>query len=270
MFYEKLKKEYGDEVTVCHSGKDENLAPGVRYGPVIRDIFIVECCTAGFGTVIINGKEFSVKRGDCYFLFPGDTVEHTADFSYPREGVWCAIDGFCIGSTLRRANISSTFPFAPREAFDEITYCVTEICDMQKEKGSWADLKRTSLVYSVLSSLLKYSPNVSDKNIYIQKAQGYMEANYDKNISVDKIASEVGLDRSWFSVLFKEQTSMTPHAYLTMLRIKKACFLMKNQNFSVADTARATGLDGRNFSRLFKKETGLTPTQYLKNEVKRM
>lgn len=249
---------------MCCSGKDENLLPGVRYGPVIRDIFIVECCTAGLGSVVINGREFPVKRGDCYFLFPKDTVEHTADFSYPREGVWCAIDGYCIDGILRRAGISSTTPFAPSKAFEKITEYVTRICDMNREKSAWADLERTSLVYCVLSTLLKYSPNLSDKNLYVQKAIGYMEANYDKNISVEKIAKEVGLDRSWFSVLFKEATTFTPHAYLTSLRIKKACFLMKNQNYSVADTARATGLDVRNFSRLFKKETGLTPTQYLK------
>lgn len=264
MLYERFVKEHREEPSICHCGRDENLKPGVRFGPVIRDIYIVECCTGGFGSVIINGTEFPLKKGDCYFLFPGDTVTHTAAEVNPREGVWCAMDGLGIGAVLRKAGITSMSPFAPKEAFDEITRAVSSVVDMRDENDAGADLRRTALIYSVLGALMKYTSASSDKNIWVKKAIGVMETNYHENITVEDIAFEIGLDRSYFSTLFKAQTGKTPHAYLTTLRIKKACTLMGQQNMSVSEAARSVGLDARNFARLFKKETGKTPKEYLK------
>lgn len=264
MRYEHLIKEHREEPTICHCGRDENLQPGVVYGPVIRDIFIVECCTEGYGSVIVNGVEFPLKKGDCYFLFPGDTVTHTADIHEPREGVWCAFDGLELGSVLRKAGITSTSPFAPAEAFCEITEIVKKVVDMKEENDAGADLRRTSLVYSVLGTLMKYTSAVSDKNIWVKKAIGIMETNYHEDIKIEDIAFETGLDRSYFSTLFKAQTGKSPHAYLTSLRIKKACTLIEQQGFSISQAATSVGLDARNFSRLFKKETGKTPRAFLK------
>ena len=268
LLYEHFVKEHREEPSVCYSGQDKNLEPGVRFGPVIRDIYIVECCTDGFGSVIINGTEFPLRKGDCYFLFPGDTVTHTAAEVNPREGVWCAMDGLGIGAVLRKAGITSSSPFAPCEAFCEITEAVKRVVDMRDENDAGADLRRTSLVYSILGALMKYTSVNSDKNIWVKKAIGVMETNYHENITVEDIAFETGLDRSYFSTLFKEQTGKTPHAYLTSLRIKKACTLMQQQNMSVSEAARSVGLDARNFARLFKKETGKTPKEYLKSRQK--
>ncbi len=263
MLYEHFVKEHREEPSICHCGRDENLVPGVKFGPVIRDIYIVECCTGGFGSVIINSVEYPVKKGDCYFLFPGDTVLHTAAEINPREGVWCAMDGLQIGAILRKAGISSTSPFAPPEAFSDITRAVDAVTLMRDENDPGADLRRTALVYEILGSLMKYTSATSDKNIWVKKAIGIMETNYHENITVKDIAFETGLDRSYFSTLFKAQTGKTPHAYLTSLRIKKACTLMSEKNFSVSQAAEAVGLDAANFARLFKKETGKTPKQYL-------
>lgn len=263
MLYERFVKEHREEPSVCYSGRDENLRPGVRFGPVIRDIYIVECCTGGFGSVIINGTEFQLKKGDCYFLFPGDTVTHTAAEINPREGVWCAMDGLGIGAVLHKAGITEKTPFAPKEAFEEITDAVKQIVDMRDENDAGADLRRTSLIYSVLGALMRHTSVSSDKNIWVKKAIGVMETNYHENVTVEDIAYEIGLDRSYFSTLFKEQTGKTPHAYLTALRIKKACTLMKQQGISVSEAAQSVGLDPRNFARLFKKETGMTPKEYI-------
>ncbi len=267
MLYERFVKEHREEPVICHAGRDENLTPGIKFGPVIRDIYIVECCTAGFGSVIINGREFPLKKGDCYFLFPGDTVIHTAAEVCPREGVWCAMDGLQIGAVLRKAGISGMSPFAPAEAFDGITQAVSRVCNMRDENDGGADMRRTALVYEILGELLKHTASSSDKNIWVKKAIGIMETNYHEELTIERIAFEVGLDRSYFSTLFKSQTGKTPHAYLTSLRIKKACTLISEKNFSISEAADAVGLDPANFSRLFKRETGKTPHAFLKESL---
>lgn len=93
-----------------------------------------------------------------------------------------------------------------------------------------------------------------------------METNYHTDITVESIAHETGLERCYFSTLFKAQTGKSPHEYLTSLRISKACTLMKQGSMSISSIARSVGLDCRNFSRLFKKETGFTPLEYAKRK----
>lgn len=252
---------------VYHCGEDKNLTPGIQYGPVIRDVFIVECNIAGYGSVVINGTEHPITPGTCYFLMPGDSVVHKADSVSPRTGYWCAIDGLQIGSVLKRVGISTDNPFAPPEAFDEICGILKEIYLSSDDTDPGSDFRRTACVYRILGALLRGS-SYSDSSSRIQKAIGFMEANYPFYISVDTLADEMGLERSYFSTLFKTKTGISPHAYLTSLRIKKAISLMSEGNLSTAEIAEAVGLDPQNFARLFKRVTGKSPREYKRSLTK--
>ena len=266
MLYENFKKGYRDEPILYYCGIDEHLKPGARYGPVIRDVFIIECCTWGAGTVIINGKEFAFKENTCFILMPGDTVIHTTDTVEPRKGLWCAIDGFSLKNVFQQAGITSETPFAPPEAFNEIVTEIKKITDMRNDTDPGADFRRAGCIYNILGALLKQT-NLSNKNSWIQKAIGIMETRYHEDITIEDIARDTGLDRTYFSTLFKEKTGFTPHAYLTQLRIKKASTLLLISNSTVAEIASSVGLDPQNFSRFFKKETGKTPKQYIKGNA---
>jgi len=262
MFYERFADERREEPTFYCGGWDDNLPPGVHYGPVIRDIYIVECCTDGYGSVIVNGTEYPVGPGDCYILFPGDVVEHTADFVNPRRGVWCAVDGLSLREVFTRVGISSTSPFAPKAAFEEVYEQLVALMNLWDHADPGADYRRTACVYGLLGALLRYTPAASDKNRWIKQAVGIIETRYHEPLSVGGLARETGLDRSYFSTLFREQMGMTPYAYLTSLRIRKACALLRKKDLSVGQVAASVGLDSRNFSRLFKKEIGKTPKEY--------
>ena len=91
-----------------------------------------------------------------------------------------------------------------------------------------------------------------------------METMYHSRLTVSDIARSVGLERSYFTVLFKEHTGMSPHAYLNELRIKKACALLDGGECSVAIVAEKVGFEISGFSRIFKRATGMTPLEYKK------
>ena len=249
--------------TVLYCEKEYDLLPGERYGPIIRNVYIIECCVEGFGSVIINENEFKVTPGECYVLFPGDTVIHTADSENPRKGYWCAIDGLDIGYIFKEAGISSTSPFAPKENFPELCSCVQKMVAEWGEGDAGEALRETACIYDLLGILMK-NKKASVYDDRIERAIGLMESKYHEQLSVDQIAREIGLERSYFSVLFKEKTTVSPHQYLTTLRIRKACDLIEKEKCNITEAAIATGLNPCNFARTFKRVLGKTPNEYCK------
>jgi len=242
---------------------DTRIKPGATFGPAIRDIYLVECCTKGYGSVIINGREFPVKGGDCYILLPGDTVIHTADVIEPREGVSCGIDGLAVKRAINQVGIDSQNPFAPRSAFAGILAEIEKLLALRGRSDLGADMLRTQCIYGMLGALLEGIKRTDSSEI-ITRAVGYMEANYHTHLTVDELARQVGLDRSYFSILFKEHTGLSPHSYLNELRIKKACTLLDLGECSVATIAEKVGFEVSGFSRIFKRITGMTPMEYKK------
>lgn len=261
MRYNYFKEPAQEVPQILYCSRDVDLKPGIRYGPVIRNVYIFECCAAGYGSVIINGKEFLVGPGDCYILLPGDTVIHTADKVEPRSGVSCIANGLSLGNYLAKAGISSSQPFAPKEIFDETYALIEQMLALENEPGIGSNLRKTACLYHILGLLLKDGRS-ADGDSVIQRAIGIMETRYNEILSINDLAELVGLDRSYFSTLFKNQTGVPPHRYLTRLRVQKACALMDRDSITVSNVAESVGLDAQNFSRIFKREMGMTPMQY--------
>ena len=194
MFYEKFGGGEQREPILYSCGQDKNLTPGVRYGPVVRDVYIAECCTAGYGSVIVNGREFPLRAGDTFFLLPGDTVIHTADRKTPREGYWCAFDGGAVGEVLAQVGITAETPFAPEELFHALTEILARIVGMREENDPGAELRRTGLLYEMLGILLRRAGGA--KNLWIRRALGHMEMHYHEPLSVEELAGAIGLERT--------------------------------------------------------------------------
>ena len=245
--------------------KEKENCTAARYGPVIRDVYLFECCTGGRGAIIVNGKEFHVKKGSFYVLFPGDSVVHVSKLDSPRRGYSCVASGISLRRILSRAGITSDQPFAPAKLFPALLEAMEKMYGMEGESDPGAECRRTGYLYRILGELLREGEVETGESL-IQKALGIMEARYHEGLTVAILSREVGLDRSYFSTVFKKAMGISPHRYLTDLRIRKACALMKRSDLPIAVVAEAVGLDPQNFSRFFQRETGLTPSQYQKGK----
>ncbi len=253
-----------DEPVVLYCEKETDLPPGITYGPVVRNIYVFETCIAGAGSVIINGKEFPVRPGDCYILLPGDTVTHTADKICPRQGIWCAVGGLAVGRYLKKAGITSDSPFAPSEVFDELYRCMEMILQAWESKDAGTNLKLTGHVYDFLSILYRNKNVQASRVEWIDKAIGILESRFNEISSVKELACATGLDRAYFSTLFKSEVGISPHEYIISYKLKKSCSLLEDTSASVGSIAESVGLPQENFARVFKKEFGITPLEYRK------
>lgn len=97
----------------------------------------------------------------------------------------------------------------------------------------------------------------------VDKAKHYMEANFRKKISPNKISKVTDLSNSYLSYLFHKETGYTITEYLEQLRINYAKEQLLVTTLTIKEIAAEVGYEDQNyFSRVFKKHTGCSPTRY--------
>lgn len=91
----------------------------------------------------------------------------------------------------------------------------------------------------------------------------YLRQNYPSPISLDTLAQQVHLNRSYVSSLFKKETGSNLYDYLLRIRLEKAKELLLTTSASVQQIGCQVGIpDAAYFSRLFKKQVGAAPAEF--------
>jgi len=97
----------------------------------------------------------------------------------------------------------------------------------------------------------------------VLKAQYHMEERFAETISVDSMASDLGISPRHFKRRFKSATGDSPLIYLQRLRIEAAKQKLETTQETVNEITWQVGYeDSNSFRRLFKKHTGLSPREY--------
>ena len=96
-----------------------------------------------------------------------------------------------------------------------------------------------------------------------EKAITFIQANYNKALTLEDIAGHVCLSSSHFCRLFKHATLLTPMDYLNNARIANAKKMLIYSNFTLSEIAYSVGYNSIHyFSRRFKETEGIPPSVY--------
>jgi AraC-like DNA-binding protein len=89
-----------------------------------------------------------------------------------------------------------------------------------------------------------------------------MRAEYARNLRLEDLAADVGRTTFQLIGLFKRAVGLTPHAYLTQIRLNMACRHLRHAPV-LADVATAVGFyDQSALNKHFKRCYGITPLQF--------
>lgn len=100
----------------------------------------------------------------------------------------------------------------------------------------------------------------SKKQISLNKCIKYIYNNYNKDISLEEIATIANVGKYQFCNTFKQFTGQTFKEYQNKLRITKAIELLSTTDMSITEIAFLCGFNDSNyFSRKFHQITGKTP-----------
>lgn len=96
----------------------------------------------------------------------------------------------------------------------------------------------------------------------------YIETHYSEELSLDVLASVVGMNARYFCKIFYSATKNTPMNYVNQYRIEHAAFLLDTTDLSVTEIATTCGFyDSSYFTKVFKKFKNTTP-KHFRNALK--
>lgn len=108
----------------------------------------------------------------------------------------------------------------------------------------------------------KYTGGLSSDKL--RQAIDYIQAHLAENLSLEAIATEVGMSRFYFCRLFKQSIGITPYQYLIKCRIDRAKVLLRQRKLGITDIAVEVGFSNQShFTKHFKRIVGKTPKKFI-------
>lgn len=96
-------------------------------------------------------------------------------------------------------------------------------------------------------------------------AKDYIQSNYHTPLELDTICRETGMSKFHFLRVFKSYFGITPHQYLSNVRMEKATALLRNTSASIVEISDSVGFEYPNsFIKAFRKAYHISPLQYRK------
>lgn len=245
----------------------EKCAPLHSYGPAIRNHFLFHYIISGKGTLETNDMTYHLEAGQGFLLCPGQISTYRADESDPWVYTWVEFDGLkareCM--TLAGLNEYQSVYTAVRPFENSVVEYMLRIVD-RADRSSIHLIGLGMLLMDELVETSKtrvYLERKKLRDFYMKEALNFIEGNYQRDIAIEEIADRSGLNRSYFSRLFKETFGESPQQFLIKYRMTKASEMLKNSKLSIGDIGRLVGYENQlHFSRAFKNVFGISPREY--------
>lgn len=233
----------------------------------------------------VKEKYYEVTKGGVVVL---NTLEdHTLKvLEYPYERYIIQINPTFFQQEIRYPELVAVFvkrssDFSHHLKINNTTWeYLYAICSsMEKEfverKPYWelcvgADIRRmfTTLYRECSDSFSKLKIGSGASTAY--KVLNYLDHHYLEEISVDRIAAVLFLNKHYIAHVFKDETGCSLMEYVISLRMNKAKALLIETDKRISDIALECGYtDFTYFTKQFKKRTGYSPSIFRKRHYEK-
>lgn len=119
----------------------------------------------------------------------------------------------------------------------------------------------TTVIHRFISCVFDFN-NIKHVDV-IYKSTAYIKEHFCEKISLEQVAEQVHLSKSYLSRIFKEEMNCNFTSYVNKIRIEKSKGYLLNDKLPLTDIAMLCGFDDQSyFTKVFKKATGVSPGHY--------
>ena len=231
--------------------------PSTEHG---HEFFELEYILSGRGTYWIDGVAYPIKKGMLFFMSPANF--HAVE---PEEAeiinVMFTYD-LCDSARLFDLFARNTAPATALSAEDQP---LAESLLREVVRGGEAEYA-LQFLRCLLYKIASISPKDEAFSSPVRAAAIYMMEHFNKPLSLEKVAMEVGIAPTYLSALFKKETGENFKQYLLNQRFDYGKKLLRFTDYSIPAISRACGFgDYANFTRAFKNKYGMTPGEFRKS-----
>ena len=246
----------------------EHCLPRHSYGPHIRQNYVIHVVIDGKGILDFRGKRWNISKDQMFILFPGMESTYYADKEDPWYYCWIGFQGESAGEIVENIGFDLQTPVL---SFKDVYKIENEIKRMLGARELTLDgkLSRNAGMMEILSYMIRESArragNDGITNIYSysEYAVRYINNHFSEKIRIQDLADHIGISRSYFVKLMKQETGMSPQEYLIETRMRRASDLLSRTQDSIKVVATECGYDDAlAFSKVFKSRFGLNPSEY--------
>ncbi len=111
---------------------------------------------------------------------------------------------------------------------------------------------------------IKIPDKKGEKAGHAENIATFIQSNYVEKLTLEKIAKELNLSKSYVAHVFKEMTGFTVMEYLMGCRLTQVKYLLEMEpDKPLKDIAYENGFENvSHFSRFFREKVGMTPKEY--------
>ena len=187
--------------------------PLYQWGPGIRDHYLIHYIISGSGTYIVGKQQYHLQSGDTFLVYPNTEVTYFADREDPWEYCWVGFTGSDASIILNATDFTREQPVIKDTPEGDAIKCqLLHIYDARGNEFKHA-VEMTGRLYTALALFMHNATKSTEStsvNQYVQKGIEYISANYSYPITVEDIASYVGLSRSQSVSFFRDRTRAVP------------------------------------------------------------
>ena len=233
--------------------------------PHSHDCYEIIVNTEGEGTAEIGGQEFPFSPGTVHVIPPGMAHRKTSPGGF--RDIYLRTDTLMRTDAPRKKERTLTGPLI---LSDDSCHTMTNLLSIllsryliQKDMDAV-----TETMYNAVLQMIEENAALPPIHPVVSQVIQRITASYsDPDFQVTEALTATGYSKDHLRRCFQQATGMTPHEYLTDIRIRYAKRLL-TQKMPVSEAALLCGYyDPDYFCRLFRAQTGMPPTAYQKKHA---
>ncbi len=225
---------------------------------------------SGHCTITIDGKEYTGRKGQWFFIPSGAQYSYHNSTDEPFEKYWFHFDLYPGNDWVNSLHLEPCIDASGDAEIENLFKDFALIC---KSNELHDRIRVNAIILTILSEYIKRAGEISMSLVEahrndLYEVLNYINENIDKSLTNSELADYMHMHPNHFIRYFKREMGETPQRYIMLRRIESAKRMLEETTLSISAISELTGLcDSAHLSKLFKKVYAISPSQYRKGNI---